>query len=265
MFPILFRVGPVTVRMYGVMIAIGILAAFRYLAVYARRRNIPADFAGNLAFGAVIAGFAGGRLLYALLNVSDFAADPWALFRVWEGGLVFFGGLIAGLLFVVWYTLRARQRLLDVLDLFTPALFLALGFGRIGCFCAGCCYGMPTAGPLGVRFWHAESLAPVGVPLLPTQLFESAYAFGLFALIHVLFIANRLRFRLFALGVMVYSILRFFNEMLRGDDRGAPVLGLQPSQFIGMVLFALHAVVFFYITYRQRSGSVARKPPQRSA
>lgn len=263
MFPILLRVGPLTVRMYGVMIALGILAAFRYLSVNARRRGVSPEFVGNLAFGVILAGFAGGRLLFVLLNWADFAADPWAIARIWEGGLVFLGGLITGTMFGVWYTQRAGQHLLDVLDLFTPALFLALGFGRIGCFCAGCCYGMPTTGPLGVVFHHPESLAPIGIPLLPTQLFESAYAFVLFLLTHAWLVSGRWRSRLFPLGMMGYAIMRFGNEMLRGDDRGRLILGLHPSQFIGVVVFVLNAAAFFYITAQKHAHPAgrARKSP----
>ncbi len=254
MFPILFRIGGLTLRTYGLFVATGVLLGYNYARYYGYKlKEINPEFLSNLLFYTILVGFIGGRLFYAVLNFSYYSQDLLAIFRVWEGGFVFYGGFILGGLFGILYTYFKKQKLLDVLDISAPGLFLGLSIGRIGCFSAGCCYGKPTESLLGVIFSHPESLSPIGVKIYPTQLFESFYAFLIFLLLHFLLKKEKLKYRLFFLGGMLYAMCRFINEFLRGDERGELILGFYPSQAISILIFILFFLIFFYITkWRQK-------------
>lgn len=177
-------------------------------------------------------------------------SDPWHWARLGEGGFVWYGGLIGALLTAVVY-FRNRPHLNGWLytDAFTPAIILGLGFGRIGCFLAGCCFGVPTESALGVRFpQHAG-------PVHPTQLYEAAVAFLLFAFLW--WKLPRRRFDGESIGLMLalYAIPRSLIELLRGDaDRGS--LGpLSTSQIISIPLFLI-GVVIVWRGHARASGSM---------
>ena len=248
MFPILLRIGKITLRTYGFFVATGVLVAYNYVKFYARKKNIDILFLSNLIFYTVIFGFLGARLFYVLLNFDYYRYDLLSVFKIWEGGLVFYGGFLSGLIFGIIYVVFKKQNLLKILDLVSPGLFLGLSIGRLGCFSAGCCYGKPTESFLGVVFTHPESLAPIGIKIFPTQLFESVYSFLIFVVLHYMQKKDLLNGRLFFIGGILYSIFRFFNEFLRGDDRGGLILGLYPSQFISIVIFVLFSILIFCIS-----------------
>lgn len=249
MYPILLRVDFITLRTYGFFVAVGVLLAYNYVRYFGYEvRKLNSNFLSNFLFYTILVGFLGGRIFYVLLNFSYYKDNPLDIFKIWEGGLVFYGGFILGLLFGIIYVTLSKVNLLDVMDVASCGLYLGLGFGRLGCFFAGCCYGKPTDSFLGVVFNHPESLAPVGIKLLPTQLFESFYSFLIFVLLHFLFLKNVLQKRLFFLGGILYSLFRFINEFFRGDDRGGFVYGFSFSQIISMFVFILFLFLFFYIT-----------------
>lgn len=248
MFPILLKIGNITLRTYGLFVAVGVLAGYNYVRYYGVvLKKLDLIFLGNFLFYTIIVGFVGARLFYVLLNLDYYKTNPVSIIKFWEGGLVFYGGFVVGILFGIIYLVVLRQNLLDIMDVATPGLYLGLSIGRIGCFCAGCCYGKPTESFLAVVFTHYESLAPIGVKILPTQLFEAAYAMLVFLITHFLLVKNKLRHRLFFIGGILYSMFRFVNEFFRGDDRGGFVYGLSPSQWLSIVIFVLFFILFFCI------------------
>lgn len=130
----------------------------------------------------------------------------------------------------------------DYVDLMVPSVALAQGFGRIGCFLAGCCYGRVTEGPFGIVFTNS-GFAPNGVRLLPTQLIMAAGNFVLAGILIWYARKSRVRGRVASLYLILYSIGRFFVEFLRNDYRGSVGM-LSTSQFIG-IFVALTGVVFY--------------------
>lgn len=250
MQPILFRIGEITLRTYGFFVAVGVLFAYNYVRYFGvKLKNIDKEFLSNFLFYTILIGFLGGRVGYVVGNFEYYRNNLLDIFKIWEGGLVFYGGFILGLLFGIFYVILNKKDLLDIMDISSVGLYLGLSIGRIGCFFAGCCYGMPTKSVLGVVFNHPESLAPIGVKLLPTQLFESFYSFLIFLILHFFLIKNILKKRLFFLGGMIYAVFRFINEFFRGDNKDTLLYNIfSPAQVISIVVFILFLALFFYIT-----------------
>ena len=233
MFPHI-HIGSLDIPTFGLMMMLGMLVAFAL--IYANRKRIPytEDDLVTMALYAIIGGFIGSKLLYWIVEFDRILADPHFLLETLTAGFVFYGALILGSLSVWFFTHRKKQCFFAYADLVMPAFILAQGFGRIGCFCAGCCYGAPTASALGVVY-PAGSAAPAGIPLLPTQLFESAFCF-LFAALLTVLLRKQKRYGL-TTGVYLvgYGMWRFVIEFFRSDDRGA-VGALSTSQFIGIFI-----------------------------
>ncbi|MCK9583111.1 MAG: prolipoprotein diacylglyceryl transferase [Endomicrobiales bacterium] len=240
MHPILFNLFGITIHTYGLLVALGLVAGTIYFTNRAKLIGVNEQKAIDLVFYTVLFGFIGARLLYVLLNISYFASNPVDIFKVWEGGLVFFGGLIGGA--AAWLVFISKNKMGNVwalADILAPSLVLAHFFGRIGCFFAGCCYGSSANGPLCVTFSDKNSLAPIGIPLLPTQLFEAALLMFLFVFLHLYSKGVRTAGKVLALYIVIYGTGRFVIEFFRGDERGAFLLGLSPAQVISFVLIGL--------------------------
>lgn len=248
MHPLLFQLGPVPIHTYGVMIALGFLAALLVLKKLAPREGLELENIIDLAFLCLIAGFLGARILFILTLLHEFLADPVSIFKVWEGGLVFYGGPIAALPVIIWYTRKKKMSLWKVGDIAAPALTIAHFFGRLGCFSAGCCYGKPTDSPLGVKFYSPLVDASLrGVPLHPTQLYE---AFSLLVLFFgLLYVERTKKFdgQAMLIYLMAYPIIRSLIEIYRGDEIRGFVIGnvVSTSQFISIGVFAVAALVLY--------------------
>lgn len=249
MNPILLQIGPITLRTYGLFVAIGVLAGYNYVLILnSYKKHFPKQFISNLSFFSIVIGFIGARIVYVLNNLQYYKDNISSVIKFWEGGLIFYGGITTGILFGIIYTLLNKKNLLDILDLYAPAIFLGLSIGRIGCFSAGCCYGIPTESFLGIVFTHPESLAPTGVKLFPTQLVESIFSLLLFIFLHLCLIKEKFKHRILFIGVGVYSIYRFIIEFYRGDPRGKGIIGISFSQDFSIVLLLLTTVLIISIS-----------------
>ena len=140
------------------------------------------------------------------------------------------------MLAAILYCKKKKLIFLDYFDLAAPSIAMAQGFGRIGCFLAGCCYGKETDLPIGVVF-PENSLAPAGVRLLPTQLMSSAGNFLIMAILLMAYPKRKRKGDTGFLYMLLYGVGRFLIEFLRNDDRGA-VGGLSTSQFISLFIVA---------------------------
>ena len=245
MFPILFHLGPLTVRTYGAMVAIAFLSSLQLARAAARARRIGEAFLLDLVALLIVTGLLGARLLYILVNLNYFRDHPWESFKVWEGGLVFYGGFLLAALVGVIFTRYRGYAVPEVADCLTPALALGQGIGRWGCFFAGCCYGKPTPLPWGVQFKDPASLAPLGIQLHPVQIYESVGNLLIAGLLWSLLKRRKdAHGEIFWLYVFLYGVLRFAMETLRGDDRGPVYGGLAPSQIIALVAVLISGSIF---------------------
>jgi phosphatidylglycerol:prolipoprotein diacylglycerol transferase len=238
----ILTLGPVTIYGYGVMIGIGVVAALLMGDYRAKKFGLEGERIYGLTLVTVVLGFVAARLLFIMTNWSSFLANP--AFFLTGNGFVVYGGIIGGVLTIWGYCRIKKMDLPAYLDLMVPSVAAAQGFGRIGCFLAGCCYGKETDSPLGVVFTHSE-FAPNGVKLLPTQLFMSAGDFVIMAIL--LWYASRrpAKGRVAAMYLLLYSVGRFCIEFFRDDDRGSVGL-LSTSQFIA-VFVALAAVLVWSV------------------
>lgn len=241
MYNTLFKIGPFEAHTYGLMIAIGVIFAF-YVGMYrAKRKGLDPEFVYDVGVISGIAGIVGTRILYYIVELPSIIKDPSILWNFHYGYIVF-GGIIGGVLMGLIYCKIKKQDFLRYFDLIMPSIVLAQGFGRIGCFFAGCCYGKETTLPIGIAFHHSN-VAPNGVPLIPTQLISSAGDFLLFFILVKFAKCPRKKGRVGGLYLVLYSIGRFFVELLRDDYRGS-IGFLSTSQIISIATVIVGSILY---------------------
>jgi phosphatidylglycerol:prolipoprotein diacylglycerol transferase len=218
MYPVLLSIGGFEIRAYGVLIAAALLAGTLLAAREATRKGIPPEQVHDFVVWATVAGLAGARLYYvAFATPRTFLEAPLDVLAVWRGGLAIHGALLAGVATAVWYVRRHRLDFWRFLDTLAPSVILGQAIGRLGCFFNGDAYGVPTRLPWAVTFTDPRALAPLGVPLHPTQLYELGLNLVLFGFLW--WYRRRARFdgQIFLLYVGGYGMIRFLVERFRGD------------------------------------------------
>lgn len=255
MHPELFKIGPLTIHTYGVLVAAGFLLGLGLAVRQARKKGIPPDKIVDLGFYILLSALIGSRLFYILINASHYLKNPLDIFKIWEGGLVFYGGLLLAVPTVLWYVKKNNLSVWNTADLFAPSLAIGHAIGRLGCFFSGCCYGKPAEGlPWAVTFTDPESLAIIGVPLHPTQLYESLGEFINFFILIILRRYKSFNGQLFLTYIILYSVLRFIVEFFRGDvGRGFITSQLSFSQGISILMFLI--AIAGLVILRQRKGN----------
>jgi len=247
MHPILLKWGILTIHTYGVMVAAGFLLAMIYAVRAGKDEGLSAEIIYDLFFYALLFAILGARLLYVLINLSYYRFHPLEILYIWRGGLVFYGGFIAAVS-AVYFRLRFYHLSIWLIaDIAAPALVLAQAVGRFGCLAAGCCYGAACTLPIAIHFSDPQSLAPLHVPLHPTQMYHAA-ANGIIFMV-LLLKRRRQSFvgQLAVLYLLLYPTGRFIIEFFRGDPRGGFWL-LSTSQWISLGVFALGLVLYFYLS-----------------
>ncbi len=227
-----FTIGPLTIHGYGFMIALGIIVGFWILDRQARKNGLDENIADNIVYVALIVGYLCSKLTYVLINFNEFLKDP-IHFLLNSSGWVVFGGILGGILGGYIYCKIKKVNFMDYFNLIIPEVALAQAFGRIGCFFAGCCYGKETHSHFGITF-PEHSLAPAGIPLVPTQLISSLGDFCIFLVLFKLYNDKKLRPQTAAWYLILYSIGRFMIEFLRGDVERGFIGILSTSQFISI-------------------------------
>ncbi|MBE6968903.1 MAG: prolipoprotein diacylglyceryl transferase [Ruminococcaceae bacterium] len=243
MYNELFSIGPLTVHGYGLMIGIGVLVAYFWATKRGEKRGINEDNVLSILMIAVIVGFAGAKVLHIITDWKHFLSDPMSVLG--GEGFAVYGGIISGLL-GCWIFCRCKKiAFLDALDVFMPPVAAAQGFGRIGCFLAGCCYGKATDCALGVVFpGFTEAV-------WPTQLFSSAACFLLALALALYDRREHAKGNVGAVYLILYSVGRFLIEFLRNDPRGN-VGFFSTSQFIS--LFMLPIGIALYVLNNKRAA-----------
>ena len=242
----ILTIGKLTIHGYGLMIAIGILAAV-FVAMYrAKRREMDQEPILDIVLIAMIGGFLGSKILYIIVEWKEFIKDPKHFLG--GGGFVVYGGIILGLVVAFLYFRWKKLDFFAYMDLSMPSVSIAQGIGRIGCFLAGCCYGAETDSALGVVFPQG-SLAPAGVKLWPTQLFMSVGNLCIAAILIVASLKLKKKGQVSALYMILYSAGRFGVEFFRADHRGS-VGVFSTSQFISLFIFIIGIALMVFVTMK---------------
>ncbi len=223
------------------MLMLAFLAATAVAARLARQRGIAAEQIFDLTAMILVASIAGARLVYVALNATYFQENPTHIWRLWEGGLTFYGGLLGGLLAGIFFCWRHRLSFLRLGDVVAPGVALGYSIGRIGCFLNGCCYGAPTDLPWACRFHDPPITGPLTPPSHPTQIYASIINLGIFALLLAIFRRQRRTGQVLWSYLLFYAVYRFCIEFLRkGATAQVFAAGLTQAQWasIGIVLLS---------------------------
>lgn len=246
----IIKLGSIEIYMYGVCIAVGILCAIIVLRLFGKKLKVDKkylDFVEIDGYVAIALGFFFSAVFQGLYNYIE---DPSQGFSL-KGGITFLGGLLGGAAtFFLIYLLFAKKyngKFRDIISIVPCCILIAHGFGRIGCFCAGCCYG--TQVPEGKWYsWVGMNFPDVVGKVYPTQLFEAIFLFIWFGVLAFLCLKKNYRHN-FSLYLIGYGIWRFLIEFIRGDERGSFIGPISPSQFWSIIMVLGGVGLIFFTNY----------------
>lgn len=259
--PILLQIGPLTIHWYGVMYIIA-LVCFFFIARWRSNHTyykqlINQKILDDILFYVMLGTICGGRIGYVLFyNLPQFLADPLWLFRVWEGGMSFHGGMLGVIAGMLWVCKKHTLRPFAVLDFIAPMAALGLFFGRLGNFIGGELYGHPTDVPWGVVFPHAGDL-----PRHPSQVYEAiSEGLVLAGFLFIYSIKPRPIMSVSGYFLIGYGVFRFLIEFVREPDVHLGYLAfgwLTMGQILTspMVLFGC---ILLFLAYRNNISPVSR-------
>jgi phosphatidylglycerol:prolipoprotein diacylglycerol transferase len=218
-----------------------------------------------MAFYTIIIALLGAKLILFFGKFSYYTQYPKELFSLARSGGVFQGGLVFGFFFALWYMHRKKIPVWKTADIVGPALALGHGFGRLGCFSAGCCYGSECSVPWGVTFHSEYAQNLTGIPLdtllHPTQLYESILNFTNFLVLFLILKKKRFDGQVISFYIINYSIIRYFVEFYRGDhdpktylfQNPSPYLSLSYPQLFSIIGLIAGFVLLFILRKKQRA------------
>ena len=255
MFPRLFQIGSFSLPTYGALVAVAFLTALWLTARFAKERGVNSEKVVNLGVYCALTGMLGAKIMMIALD-PEYRVHPADIFtrETLQSAGIFYGGFIAALAFAYFYMRRQKLDVLSTADLFAPGLAIGHGIGRLGCFSAGCCWGLPTSLPWAVTFTDKNNTTgvPLGVPLHPTQLYE-ALAEGIICLVLVWLLKRKHQDgSVIGLYFLLYGLVRFAVEFLRVHDGSNPLGGpFVLEQWISLVV----AVVGAYLLSRRAAAN----------
>jgi phosphatidylglycerol:prolipoprotein diacylglycerol transferase len=252
---------------YGFMMFIGVTAAVILAAWRAERIGLSGELIWDLSMWLFIPGIVGARLFY-LIQYGNHVFDgvpvwkwPLVAINLPGGGIVLYGALLGGAAGYFSFCYFRGIRPLGLADLVVPSVFVGIGFGRIGCFLYGCCYGRETTLPWGVHFPRESSAFSSLVekhllktesictpPLHPTQIYSSIDGFFIAAVTMWYFGHRRRNGEVLSVALIIYPITRFCMELLRADEVGKFGTTLTISQWISIALFLLNIPYMIYLS-----------------
>ena len=273
--PIPFIGKSIPVYAYGFMMMLGLLAALYVARMRAKSEGISRERITDLGIYAILAGIGGGRLFYVIQNFGVYKGNLIDILKIYQGGLVFYGGLIAAIIAIMSILRIKKLPVLKTLDIIALSLAIGLVFGRIGCFLNGCCWGdicnpdllwavqFPRTidvhnmidGSPAFLYHLEEGLVDLSdkhsLPIHPTQLYSSLGNLAIFFILNAFFKYRRRDGEITMLFCILYPVMRFCMEILRADN--PPLFdGLTISQNIGILIFTVAVTLFIIGRVRLR-------------
>jgi phosphatidylglycerol---prolipoprotein diacylglyceryl transferase len=249
MHPVLFHIGDFPIHTYGFAGALGFLLLAAIGIWRASSLGVSAERVADLIFWTALIGLAGSRVLYIYTNPAAMNTF-WDWFNIRGGGLVFYGALLAGLpaaSFLIYYY---KMPFYGVWDAFSTALPLGHAITRLGCLGAGCCFGAPSNLPWAVIFTAPRSVAPQGISLHPTQVYEAVWLLFVGIVVNVVWSRRRFDGQVTLTYLLLYAGGRSVIEIFRGDTTRGYVMpellgeAISTSQGISVVIAVFALVVF---------------------
>jgi phosphatidylglycerol:prolipoprotein diacylglycerol transferase len=249
--PILIQIGEFSIPSYGVMLAVSFLIAILLVKRAAKHLAISPVIIENLAFYLMLGVIIGGRLLYVVFHWPQYEYDLLGIIRVWEGGMMFYGGFLGGLIASLFYLRKENLSVLLFGDLTAPAIALGEFFTRTGCFLNGCCFGTPSSLPWAVKFPEhcVAGSSPVGdYALHPTQVYTSLFSIALFFFLNKRLYRQHNTGEIFSLYLVFGGIFRFSIDFIRYYENAA---NFWINQIIALVLVLIGAVIFVHVSKKK--------------
>jgi len=266
MHPILFKIGGLTFYTYGLLMALGFIAGYFFILYLAKVSGQDQEFFSNMFFWIMVFGILGAKLLYLVVSWSEMPSDAGDFINCLRGGLVWYGGVIADLIFVYYYCWRHKKDYWRVADTLAAPAAVGLAIGRIGCLMAGCCYGKACDLPWAVVYHNfpgvpAHPLA--GTPVHPSPVYEALGVLIIAVVCYELFTHSKKNGLAISALVWLYAALRFGLEFIRGDVERGFVFSdkISTSQFVSILLFA-PGLYFFIRQLLKPSEPAPKEPPK---
>ena len=290
MYPELLHLGPFTISSYGFMLVVAFVTAYVLINRDGKRLGWPPELAQDIVFWAAIGGILGSKVYYLIENIGRGAganlAGLWDMIagiftlspsRIADGiqnfgaGLVFFGGLVGGMLAITLLLRRKQVGWLSTADVLAPYLILGYAIGRFGCFLVGDDYGIPTHLPWGVSFENGlppttyhffqtqypwidlSGFEPGLLAVHPTQLYEFILGAVIFAFLYRHRPRAGFNGQIFSLYLILAGTERFFIEFIRTNEHYA--LGLTGAQFIGIIIVGIGGCLLYWLPRRSKADT----------
>ncbi len=247
MHPVLFHIGSITIYTYGVLVATGVIVGLFLARWQARKLGLDPDRVWNIGIYMVLVALLGSKLWLILGDLPYYWHHPGEIlsYSTLQSGGDIFGGVFFGIVFLLLYVRKQKFSFLALGDAFAAPLALGHAIGRMGCFCAGCCWGKPTTMPWGITFTNPLAAQLVGTPLnvklQPTELFGAGAEFINFLIL--IWLGRRQKFtgELMAAWMVLYGFERFIIEFYRND----PGRGMMFNNTISFMQIVSVCLIFF--------------------
>lgn len=243
MYPVLLKLGPLTLYSYGLMVALGFLSGIILAAYLAKKSGTKPELILDIAPFVLLGSMIGARLFYVIEFWTEFRGNPVEIFLIWKGGLVFFGGLLFAILGLMLAVNIFKLNFWKTMDILAPATALGYAIGRIGCFLNGCCYGVVTKVPWAVKFPTETVLRH------PTQIYASLSGLLICGLLLLVFFKyKKFDGLVLILGLIFYGVYRFLIEFLRINPKY--LFNLTGAQWLSILLILPATVLYFRLRRR---------------
>ena len=255
MHPIAFQLGSLTIRSYGVMMALAFLAGLWRATRRAHRTNVAGEIIADVTLWLMLGSIAGARVAYVTTYwKTEFANGPISeIFMIQHGGLVFYGGLIGAIAAGTGYLLWKKLPLWKIADILAPSIALGSVFGRIGCLLNGCCYGYACNLPWAIHFPADHETHGTGVH--PAEIYDALLNLVLYLALAAWFRRKKFDGQIFAAYLIGYALFRSLAEHFRGDYPSDHVhAGLTSAQLVSLPILIAGVALMFFLSRRPRDN-----------
>ncbi len=265
MHRIIFTIGPFSLYSYGLLMAIAFITALYITTRIAINNKIDKDRVIDMATWIILGAILGARLWFVIENFHFFRNDLMGILRIWEGGMVFYGGFIGGFISGIYYIKRNKLNVFLMADIIAPGLAMGIAIGRIGCFLNGCCYGKicssfgiqfpakdyPPAYYQQLRDGLIDRTATHSLPVIPTQNIASIIALVIFGVLLYLLRRKLRNGIVFAIFLILYGMDRFAIDFLRYYSSDAMKIGIISYSQITSLIMVIIGIVCSFLIYRK--------------